>query len=156
MSSYTAQNIGAQKLNRITSGLKAGVVMLVVVALPFFCAYFIFPKAMMNIFVNNGESGIIEVGRMFLKIASPFYFIAALKLTLDGMLRGAGRMKAFMASTFTDLLLRVILAYLFSYMLNSEIGIWLSWPVGWTIAAVVSCLFYLLYYKTVIKKKEKV
>ena len=58
-----------------------------------------------------------------------------------------------MAATFTDLLLRVILAYVFSYMMNSEIGIWLSWPVGWTVAAVMSCSFYAVYYKTKIKQR---
>lgn len=154
MSSYTAQNTGAGKLFRIPQGLKAAVVMLIIVALPFFAAYFIFPNAMMKIFVNSGESGIIEVGRMFLRIASPFYFIAATKLTVDGILRGAGLMKEFMASTFADLLLRVVLAYALSYMLGSEVGIWLSWPIGWTIAAVLSCAFYAVFYKKRLKKSK--
>ncbi|MCC8161180.1 MAG: MATE family efflux transporter [Oscillospiraceae bacterium] len=152
MSSYTAQNTGAGKLSRIPQGLKAAVVMLIIVALPFFAAYFIFPNAMMKIFVNSGESGIIEVGKMFLRIASPFYFIAATKLTVDGILRGAGLMKEFMSATFADLLLRVILAYILSYMLGSEIGIWLSWPIGWTIASVLSCAFYAVFYKKRLKK----
>ena len=151
MSSYTAQNTGARKLLRIPEGLKAGIVMLIVVSLPFFIAYFVFPNTMMNIFVKSSETGIIDVGRIFLKIVTPFYFVISAKLTFDGILRGAGRMRAFMASTFTDLLLRVILAYVFSYALNSEIGIWLSWPVGWTIAAVISAVFYFIYYKTTIK-----
>ena len=151
MSSYTAQNTGARKLLRIPEGLKAGIVMLIVVSLPFFIAYFVFPNTMMNIFVKSSETDIIDVGRIFLKIVTPFYFVISAKLTFDGILRGAGRMKAFMASTFTDLLLRVILAYVFSYALNSEVGIWLSWPVGWTIAAVISAVFYFIYYKTTIK-----
>ncbi len=153
MSSYTAQNVGAGRLFRIPQGLKAGIVMLIVVAIPFFCAYFVLPDAMMNIFVNANETGIIDVGRMFLRIAAPFYFIAAAKLTVDGILRGSGRMREFMTATFTDLLLRVILAYVLSYMMNSEIGIWLSWPVGWTVAAVMSCSFYAVYYKTKIKQR---
>lgn len=149
MSSYTAQNYGAGKLRRIPQGLKAGIIMLIIVAFPFFAAYFIFPRAMMNIFVSSNEAAIIDVGRTFLRIASPFYFIAAAKLTFDGLLRGAGRMKAFMTSTFTDLLLRVILAYILSYALSSEVGIWLSWPVGWTIAAGVAAAFCAAYLKEI-------
>ena len=151
MSSYTAQNIGAGKLIRIPKGLKAGIIMLVTVAMPFFIAYFIFPKAMMNIFVNSSENDIIDMGKIFLRIVSPFYFLIAVKLVFDGVLRGAGRMKDFMTTTFSDLILRVLLAYAFSYAMNSEIGIWLSWPIGWTIAAVLSCLFYFIYYKKKIK-----
>lgn len=154
MSSYTAQNIGAKKLGRIPRGFKAGIVMLAAVASPFFIAYFLFPNAMMNVFVSGSEYEIINAGRIFLKIVSPFYFIAALKLVTDGVLRGAGLMKSFMTATFTDLLLRVILAYALSYAINSEIGIWLSWPVGWTIAMALSCMFYARYYRTVIGKNR--
>lgn len=154
MSSYTAQNIGAGKLGKIPQGFKAGIVMSVIIALPFFCAYFIVPNLMMNIFVDSHEINIIDAGKMFLRIVSPFYFVAGVKLMIDGIMRGAGRMKAFMSSTFSDLLLRVIIAYILSYMMNSEAGIWLSWPVGWTIAMMISCAFYIGYYKT-IKKREK-
>lgn len=155
MSSYTAQNIGAGKLFRIPKGLKAGIVMLVIVALPFFAAYFIFSGVMMNIFVSGGEAEIITIGKTFLKIVSPFYFIVASKLTIDGLLRGAGRIKEFMAATFADLLLRVVLAYVLSYTMNSEVGIWMSWPIGWTIAALLSWLFYMIYYRNVISRERK-
>lgn len=154
MSNYTAQNIGAKKLVRIPQGFKAGIVMLVFVAVPFFAAYFFFSDAMMNVFVNGSEDGIIEAGKVFLRIVSPFYFIIAIKLVADGILRGAGLMRSFMTTTFSDLLLRVILAYVLSYALGSEIGIWLSWPVGWSIAMVLSCIFYAVYYKRVISKNR--
>ena len=154
MSSYTAQNTGAGKTDRIRAGFKNGMIMSLATALPFFIAYFVFPHTMMNIFVNSHEQNIIDVGNMFLRIASPFYFIAAIKLAADGLLRGAGLMRAFMTSTFTDLLLRVILAYVFSYAMNSEVGIWLSWPVGWTVAAAISVGFYIWYSKKNLKKRS--
>lgn len=49
-------------------------------------------------------------------------------------------MKEFMVSTFTDLILRVILAFAFSASMGS-VGIWLSWPVGWGIATIMSGMF---------------
>lgn len=154
MSSYTAQNIGGGNLRRIPQGFKAGIIMLMVVAMPFFIAYFFCPNAMMNVFVSGSETDIIYAGRIFLKIVAPFYFIIAVKLVADGILRGAGLMKSFMTATFSDLLLRVILAYVLSYSMNSEIGIWLSWPVGWVIAMALSCLFYARYYRQVIAKNR--
>ena len=62
-------------------------------------------------------------------------------LITDGVLRGAGMMREFMAGTFTDLILRVLLAIFFSRLFGS-IGIWFAWPVGWSIATVISYLFY--------------
>ena len=65
----------------------------------------------------------------------------SLKLVSDGVLRGAGLMKKFMIATFTDLILRVVLAKVLSIPFAST-GIWLAWPIGWTIATVMSVIFF--------------
>ena len=70
----------------------------------------------------------------------------AAKLAADGVLRGAGLMKQFMAATFTDLVLRVALAVLLSRTSLGSVGIWCAWPVGWIIAAALSLLFYRAHY----------
>ena len=83
----------------------------------------------------------MSVGMEILRILSPFYFVVSAKLVADGVLRGAGMMKKFMVSTFTDLILRVILAKLLSAPFGTT-GIWLAWPVGWTVATILSVIFY--------------
>ena len=47
-----------------------------------------------------------------------------------------------MTATFTDLILRVVLAFVLSALMRSEIGIWLSWPIGWCLGTLLSLLFY--------------
>ena len=64
------------------------------------------------------------------------------KLVADGILRGISAMRKFMIGTFTDLILRVVLAFVLSGLTNSALGIWCAWPVGWTIAMVLSVCFY--------------
>ena len=51
-------------------------------------------------------------------------------------------MKKFMAATFTDLILRVALAFLLSGTALGSTGIWCAWPIGWTVATAMSLLFY--------------
>ena len=92
-------------------------------------------------FLNSVHSWILIL-RFSISIISPFYFAVAAKILVDGLLRGSGAMVAFTTSTFIDLILRVILAYIFAGMLGSETGIWLSWPFGWTIATCVTLAFY--------------
>ena len=58
----------------------------------------------------------------------------------DGTLRGKGNMLGFMITTFSDLILRVILAFILSVPYGST-GIWLSWPVGWLVSTILSVLF---------------
>ena len=67
--------------------------------------------------------------------------VVSAKLVADGILRGTGMMGRFMTSTFTDLILRVVLAIVLSRVIGSATGIWLAWPIGWTIATVMSLLF---------------
>ncbi|MDE7231711.1 MAG: MATE family efflux transporter [Lachnospiraceae bacterium] len=140
VSGFTAQNLGAGHFERIRDGFKAGLKMAFLVAAPFFAAYFFLGRLMMQFFLEDTGSGALQTGVIFLRIVSPFYFVAAVKLVADGVLRGAERMRQFMASTFTDRILRVLLAFLFSGVLR-ETGIWLSWPVGWSIAAAMSWIF---------------
>lgn len=140
VSGFTAQNLGAGHFERIRDGLRAGLKMATLVAAPFFAVYFFLGRRMILFFLEDTGSGALQTGVTFLKIVSPFYFVAAVKLVADGVLRGAERMRQFMASTFTDLILRVVLAFLLSGVFR-ETGIWLSWPVGWTIAAAMSWIF---------------
>ena len=56
----------------------------------------------------------LHSGIVFLRILAPFYFVVSTKPVTDGVFRGAGMMRAFMAATFTDLIPRVTLAFVLS------------------------------------------
>lgn len=142
LSSFTAQNMGAAKTERVKKGFWSGVVLSLCIVLPFFVGYFFFHHELMLLFMKSDSSMALQVGKNFLMMVSPFYFIICIKLMADGVLRGSGAMGWFMAATFTDLVLRVILAYSLapSYGIN---GIWMSWPIGWVAAALLSLGFYL-------------
>lgn len=146
LSSFSAQNIGAAKIDRVRKGFRAGTMLAWIIAVPFFVLFFFFGNEMLRIFMENPTGGAMKAGMEFLKIVSPFYFIISLKLLADGLLRGSSAMIGFMVSTFTDLILRVILAYVFAGIFGSA-GIWMSWPVGWSISAIISLLFYRYTWK---------
>ena len=92
-------------------------------------------------FLENPIGATLAEGMQFLLIVAPCYPLLALKLVCDGILRGAGVMRYFMISTFTDLFLRVVLARVFSGLWGS-VGIWMAWPVGWVISTALSAIFY--------------
>lgn len=141
VSNYTAQNLGAQKLARVREGFKAGVGMVWLLCVPLAASYILAGKQLVYLFLDNPTGTATDVGTVFLKIVAPFYFIVSVKLVADGILRGAGKMNKFMTATFTDLILRVVLAKALSIPFGST-GIWFAWPVGWTVAAILSVLFY--------------
>ncbi len=141
VSNFTAQNLGAGKPDRVKSGYKSGIIMGEIVAVTVSLICVLFPDQLMGLFVDNPTQTVMETGRSFLRIISPFYFTVCAKLISDNVFKGAGKMTFFMISTFTDLILRVVLAYVFSGFMGVD-GVWWSWPVGWGISAALAVCFY--------------
>ncbi len=142
ISNFAAQNLGANKIDRIRQGFLGGLKMVWCLCIPFCILYFFFGRYLLLLFMENDSGAALETGRAFLCILSPFYFVVSAKLAADGILRGVSAMGQFMAATFTDLILRVVLAFVLSDFTGSPLGIWCAWPVGWTVAMVISVCFY--------------
>ena len=141
ISNFSAQNLGAGKMGRIRAGFRAGLRLVWTLCIPFALLYFFLGKSLVYIFLDDGSGEAMLTGVMFLRIVAPFYFVVAAKLVSDGVLRGLGKMRQFMTATFTDLVLRVVLAFGLSRLWGVT-GIWLSWPIGWSVATVMSLSFY--------------
>ncbi|MBQ6837882.1 MAG: MATE family efflux transporter [Clostridia bacterium] len=154
VSSFTAQNYGAKKYNRIKEGMKWGSVFSIIAGCIFAVTYLAFNEQLLRLFMEKSvnEETVVS-GMAFLKTVSPFFCFIGLKLVFDGVLKGTGSMKLFMVVTFTDLILRVILAFVFAPIWGYE-GIWYSWPVGWTTATVLSLIFYKGLSKKLKEKTE--
>lgn len=142
ISNFTAQNLGAAQYDRIKAGFRAGLKLVWALCLPLVLLYEFAGKWLVYVFLESPTGAATDTGVLFLRIVSPFYFVVAAKLVADGILRGAGLMKKFMTATFTDLFLRVALAEILARTALGTTGIWISWPIGWTVAAIVSILFY--------------
>lgn len=143
ISNYTAQNRGAGKYDRIRAGFPAAVRMILCIAVPFAALFLLGGRPLVSLFMEHPEGGAMDVALEFLRIVSPFYLVISVKMIADGILRGSGKMVRFMIATFTDLILRVVLATVLSEPFGTT-GIWSAWPVGWCIATVVSLVFCLL------------
>ena len=120
-------------------------------SVPLSVLFFVFCERLVGLFLDSEAAEAVETGVAFLPTVAPFYMIAATKFISDGVLRGAGIMGRFVISTFSALLLRVLLAYIFSALYGSN-GIWLAWPIGWGLGMALSGTFVL----TVLYKRATV
>lgn len=141
LSSYTAQNIGAGKKERIPLGFRTGLKLSELTALPFVILYFVFSRQMMGLFLGAESVETISAGMAFLKIVSPWYFMIAIKLMTDGIIRGSGAMVYFVVATVPDLILRIGFALVLTKSFGST-GIWMAWPFGWIVATTLTLIFY--------------
>ena len=141
ISNYASQNLGAGKMDRVRAGFGAGVRLLSGICLGFTALYLLAGRPLLLLFMNSPTGAAIDTGLVFLRTVAPFYVLLAFKLSSDGLMRGCGLMGRFMATTLSDLFLRVTLAVLFSRLLGVN-GIWLAWPVGWLMGSGLSVVFY--------------
>lgn len=141
ISNFTAQNLGAQKPERVKEGFKSGIKLVWMLCIPLTILYIFVGKYLLYIFLDNPSGTAMDVGIEILRILAPFYIVVSAKLVADGVLRGAEMMNKFMIATFTDLILRVVFAKALSIPFGTT-GIWLAWPIGWSVATVLSVMFY--------------
>ncbi len=139
VSSFTAQNTGAQQWDRVRQGRAAALRITVVFSLIVTALIALFSRPLMEMFVADAQT--IEVGQHFLWTVCPFYAIITIKIVNDGVFRGTGAMKEFMFCTFFDLGLRVIASYVLPFWIGAQ-GIWWAFPLGWLSCTVLSILLY--------------
>lgn len=142
LSSYTAQNIGAGKSDRVKAGYKAILFMTLCFCVVITLAVYLFGPNLIGIFMDSNKSAaVINYGVSYMKVVSVFYLLMGVLFSTNGVLRGSGDMSAFLLSSLTNLGGRVAAAYL----LNSFIGsgaIWWSIPLGWLLGSTISVIRY--------------
>lgn len=142
LSSYVAQNFGASKIERIKQGFKAALIMSLSVTVAIVAVSLIFTDQLIGLFADQTANGdFLEAGRLFLWIVAPFHFAVSLKIICDGVLRGAGFMRGFMISTFTDLLARVVFSFVFAPYIGFT-AICIAYPFGWVISMFIALYYY--------------
>ena len=140
MSSYTAQNIGAGRYDRVREGLKSCLLMVAVFSLLITLVIFLFGNQLLGLFLDPADtSGALGYGLSYMHTVSLFYILMGLLFVPNGMLRGARDMGAFTISSMANLFSRVVIAYLLAHFLD-ESAIWWSIPAGWAIGAAVALL----------------
>lgn len=142
ITSFTGQNIGANKMDRLSKGLKSSLKMMAVVSISITTLAILFARPIVSLFTNDTE--VIEIGINYLYIVSPFYVVFSSMFVVMGLLRGAGDTITSMIITIISLwLIRIPASYLLSVEFGS-IGIWWGIPVAW----IIGLTFSFFYYRT--------
>ena len=141
LSAFVGQNLGANKPDRVKSGLKATFMMTSVVSIAVTLINVIFGRYIMAMFTTDMQ--VIEVGYQYLIIVSSFYVVFSTMFVIGGVMRGAGDTLIPMFITLFALwVVRIPLAYFLAPRIG-VIGIWWAIPIGWAIGMSFSYIYYL-------------
>lgn len=143
LSTYTAQNMGANKPERVKAGYRFSLIFTLIFCLSLTVIVYLSGSFLVGLFVDSETSReVITVGTEFLNVACLFYFVFGLMQNSFGILRGSGDMRFFMICTIINLGSRVLSTYLLAPVMGYH-AIWWSMPISWGLAALFSTLRYL-------------
>ncbi|MGA3012688.1 MAG: MATE family efflux transporter [Bacteroidales bacterium] len=144
LSTFVGQNIGANKPERVKTGLRATFLMSSAVTLSISALILIFARGLMRVFTN--DEAVIELGRSYLVVIGIFYILFSTMFIYTGVLRGAGdTLVPMFISLFSLWIVRIPVAYLLSGIPAIGVhGIWWSIPIGWLFGLIV----YYFYYRS--------
>jgi len=141
LATYVGQNLGAQKIERVRSGLIAAIFMSSIVSIAVTLLIVILKSTLIKMFTSDPE--VIRIGAEYLVIVSSFYLLFTVMFKINGVLRGAG---ATLIPMFITLLSLWVIRIPFAWFLSERIGeagIWWSAPSGWLVGLVLSYIYYL-------------
>ena len=121
---FTAQNYGARKLDRIRKGQKDTLKIALVSALFLVTCILLFGRQLMGIFTDT--EAVLTLGARFLRILAAGYVAFAVLQTFSGVMQGMSQTTIPMVmGVATTLGVRLPLAYLLAWLTRSEM-----WPNG--------------------------
>lgn len=150
MATYSGQNVGAGKLERLTKGMVSAIILGVAYSLAAFLILFIFSSKLCLLFVDGGSVEIIELMNRFLLVNSGFYSLLVLVNVVRFMIQGMGFGIFSIFSGLSEMVARALVGFAFVPTIGFTAACFAS-PTAWLFAD----LFLIPGYMYCLKKLKK-
>ena len=154
LSTYTGQNYGASKADRVKEGYRQGLILSALFSVLMLPIMQFFGGNIVSIFVDEPE--VIAMGAKAISISSWFYVFLGIIYAIRGVLGGLGDA----TFAFINGIVEVIGRFSIPFILTAipAIGVWgIWWSVGivWFLAGFTAWLRYISYGINLLKKTGK-
>lgn len=143
VSTFTAQNLGAKKPERVRQGLRSSFLLILGFAVLICAVLSGFHDSIMRVFVNEAGSQVaFATGNAYLTFIAWFFVFIGFKAATDGVLRGSGDVTVYMAANLINLGVRVMVAKFCAPIFGIQ-AVWYAIPIGWIANFLISYRWYL-------------
>lgn len=154
--SYTAQNLGAGKTERIPEGVRAGLLFSVLVSGFISVCMLVFGRSIMSLFVERSAQNydmIIDTAYQYLSVMSYALLMLYMLHLYKSMLQGLGLTVQSMISGIVELAARIVLVFTLPGLIGSA-GIFIAEIGAWIGAALYLMLTYYRLSPRIIKSVD--
>ena len=150
MTTYTGQNVGAGRMDRVIKGAKQGTLLAVICSSSITLLILLFGRYLMGVFTDTAS--LVSMSYYLMQILAAGYIAVAVSQSLSGVMRGAGdTMTPMWISLITTVALRVPIAYGISFATRTDelpFGrfecVHISLLISWVVGGLLAVIFYAL------------
>lgn len=140
VTTFVGQNYGAGKIDRVKKGMWTTIGMGMIYTIVTGALILLFSNEIMRLFTEDKE--VITYGRRAIMFFCPFYFILSILQSLAGTVRGTGKSVPPMVVLLVSMcLFRIVWVQFILPIFNSIDGIYILYPVSWTLGTVLMILY---------------
>lgn len=140
VTTFTGQNIGAGRLDRVHKGTVAAITMSLIISA---LALVVIPLGPFILKMFSSDPAVIDAGMIYLSNVMPLFLLLAIVFTLNAVIRGAGESVIPMIGSLISIWLgRIPAAYYIAANIGKEY-LFYSYGVGWVLWLLISGPYYL-------------
>lgn len=136
ITTFTAQNRGARKHERILRGFRIGLTLEFCYWILICAVTWIFKRPFMQLFVTEADQQVVALGCSYLSLMAVFYIFPGFTNGFQGFFRGMGNMSITLLGTFIQTSLRVIFVYILVPRIGMN-GVAVACAIGWSVMLLV-------------------
>ena len=153
---FTSQNLGAGKIDRIKKVLGACLTTVLMIGLPLCLICFLFGGQLLSIYVSAADptyADVIHYGLVRLHRFGSLYFLCGLMEVMCGMVRGLGKSWLPMFVTGVGACLsRIVWIYTVFRSFHTPEILYLSYPMSWILTLLIHSICFIVIYSSYEKK----
>lgn len=139
LASFTGQNIGARKIDRVKKGIKSSVLIVVIFSLIMLPVMFFGGEYIMRLFTKKEDIEVVRYGIEGIRITSFFYSFVGLIFVTRNFLSGAGDIKITMVMGLVEIVVRVSVSIFLSRAIGFY-GIFWATALTWFVTGIVGSI----------------
>lgn len=154
---FTSQNLGAGRIDRIRRVFVGCVVTTLMIGLPMCAACYLFGGQLLTIYVSSSDpsyADVLRYGLVRLHRLGCFQFVCGLMEVMCGMVRGLGKTwLPLIVTAFGACLTRIIWIYTVFQRWRTPEVLYLSYPLSWVLTAATHVVCFLVIYRRYVKQR---
>lgn len=140
VTTFTGQNVGAKKPDRVKKGMWDALIMGVVYTIFIGAILLLTSHGVLGLFTKNAE--VIKYGQLAMKYFCPFYFLLGILNILAGTVRGAGKgVPPMLILLFSMCIFRIFWIKLALPFYSTIDGVFILYPISWLVGMILMIIY---------------